>query len=641
MTNSQKQLKEGKAGQNSGSKLQIVTGKTWYKVPPIHSLRDIVLRGYQIYPDRDAVRWRARPRDTEIISKTYRQLAQDVSKMQSWLSSQLPKGSRIALIGENSYLWMVTWLAVASGFGVIVPIDRLLKPHEVEPILERSESVLFVYDASWHTYVSAVCDNLPFLTHRAVMDRGLASPELRDAIEMESSADPNLFVLDQVLEAMPDPVGEPELMSAADPGDDAAILFTSGTSSTSKAAILTDRSITADVRALLGSVSFPDPLATLSILPLHHAFENTCGFLTVLSFGGSIHVFDGLRYIGKNLEEYKVHLTVVVPAVLDAIFRRVMSEAAKSGQEKKLKLGMKISTLLYKLGIDIRRKLMKEVLDKLGGRLQFIICGAAPVELDTLKFFRAIGIEVLAGYGLTEASPVVSGGNTRVNEFATVGHPLSGVEVAIDNGGKGEGEILVRSDIVMKGYLNDPEATAEMIDADGWLHTADIGRFTRKKSLVITGRSKSMIVLSSGKKVFPEEIEALLYRHGMVRDALVFAHPGVGGDVIITAKVVVDRDKMREELQRDPTEEEMARALAQVISEVNRGLPSFKEIRSYFFSLQDMVKTTTMKIRRGVELAAIEHYFACSKASWQSIRGKNIDSLIEPACQPEGSAGRP
>lgn len=615
---------------SGGRKLQIVTGKSWYQPPPLQGLRDIILRGYQLYGDRDAVRWRVRPRDQELVSQSYRQLAIDVAKMQGWLSERLPRGSRIALIGENSYPWMVTWLAVASGFGVIVPIDRLLKPDELEPMLERSKAVMFVYDSDWHEHVKSMRADLPHLKHCLVMDRGVAADSLKESLKEDMARDENLLVLDDILASLPDPPGEPELMAPLEHGDDAAILFTSGTSASSKAAILTDKSITADVMALLGSVSFPDPLKTLSILPLHHAFENTCGFLTVLAMGGSIHVFDGLRYIGKNLEEHKVHLTVVVPAILDAVHRRVMSEAAKTGQAKKLKLGMAISTFLYKIGIDIRRKLMKDVLDKLGGNLQYIICGAAPVERDTLKFFRAIGIEVLSGYGLTEASPVVSGGNTRVNEFATVGQPLAGIVVAIDNGGKGEGEILVRSDIVMKGYLDDPEATAEAIDEDGWLHTADVGYFTRKKSLVITGRRKSMIVLPSGKKVFPEEIEALLYRHDLVRDALVFGHSGGGGDVIITAKLVLDQDKIRDDLQRDPTEEDMAQALARIIAEVNRGLPSFKEIRSHFYSLQDMVKTTTMKVRRGVELARIEDYFARTKASWQSLKGKNIDAIIGP-----------
>ncbi|HHX30110.1 MAG TPA: AMP-binding protein, partial [Clostridiaceae bacterium] len=537
-------------------KLQIITGKTWYEVPPIHSLRDLILHSYRKFPQREAVRWRVKPRDEEIQAKNYTDLARDVARMQAWLAERLPKGSRIALIGDNSYPWMVTWLAVASGFGVIVPIDRLLKAEELFPVLDRSKSVMFIYDAEWHSHVREMQKKLPSLSYRVLMDRGVATEETMEAVRTEMEDDDKLFILDQVFEAFPLAEGEPALLEPSAQGEDAAILFTSGTSATSKAAILTDQSITADVRALLGSVRFPDPLKTLSILPLHHAFENTCGFLTVLAMGGSIHVFDGLRYIGKNLEEHQVHLTVVVPAVLDAVYKRVMSEAARTGQAKKLRMGLALSSFLFKLGIDIRRKLMKDVLSKLGGNLQFIICGAAPVELETLKFFRAIGIEVLSGYGLTEASPVVSGGNTCVNEFATVGHPLSGVEVAIDNGGRGEGEILVRSPIVMKGYLDDPEATAETIDQDGWLHTADIGRFTRKGSLVITGRRKSMIVLPSGKKVFPEEIEALLYRHDLVRDALVFGFAGSGGDVIITAKVVVDRDRIRDELKRDPTDED-------------------------------------------------------------------------------------
>ncbi|MCK9176533.1 MAG: AMP-binding protein [Clostridiales bacterium] len=607
--------------------MQIVTGKVWYDAPPIELLRDIVLMGYQEFPDREMVRWRVRPKDSELQSRTYRDLARDVEKMQIWLQEKLPVGSRIALIGENSYLWMVTWLAVASGFGVIVPIDRLLKPDELKPILERSGSVMFIYDADWHEHVDKMADELPALTHRVVMDRGIAPEPLRERIASSQPSE-HLYSLDDELAKRPTPGDDPVLLAPNDPTDDAAILFTSGTSATSKAAVLTNKSIVADVVALLGSVYFPPPLYTLSMLPIHHAFENTCGFLTVIALGGTIHVFDGLRYIGKNLEEHKAHLTVVVPAILDAIYRRVMSEAAKTGQAKKLKLGMSISTFLYKMGIDVRRKIMKDVLDKLGGNLKYIICGAAPVELDTLKFFRAIGVEVLAGYGLTEASPVVSGGNTCVNEFETVGQPLAGVVVAIDNGGKGEGEILVRSDIVMKEYLDDPEATAETIDQDGWLHTGDIGHFTRKNSLVITGRSKSMIVLPSGKKVFPEELEALLYRHEVVRDAFVFGYAGSAGDVVITAKVVINQDKLRDRLNREPTEAEMAEALATIIADVNRGLPSFKEIRSYFYSLQDMVKTTTLKIRRGVELAQIEDYFSRTKATWQSLKGKNIDAII-------------
>ncbi len=630
MEDTNNRIERRENGESADRGLQIVTGKTWYDVPPIHSLRDVVLRGRELYRDQPAVRWRVRPGDRELLFRTYGELARDVGRMQDWLASELPRGSRIALVGDNSYLWMVTWLAVASGFGVIVPIDRLLKPEEVWPILERSRAVMLIHDASWHLSVRAFSDQLPFLTHRVVMDRGIASDETRKAVAQDRQTDSNLFVLDEILEDGPEKKDGCDLMPAPDPQDDVAILFTSGTSAGSKAVILTDRSITADVRALLGSVYFPRPLDTLSILPLHHAFENTCGFLTVLSLGGTIHLFDGLRYIAKNLEEFKVHLMVVVPAVLDAIHRRVFAEAEKRGQLGKLNFGIRLATLLYRLGIDVRRKIMKTVLDQLGGQLRYIICGAAPVQEETLQFFRAIGIEVLAGYGLTEASPVVSGGNTRVNEFGTVGQPLAGVEVAIANGGQGTGEILVRSPIVMKGYLNDPDATAETIDRDGWLHTADIGHFTRKKSLVITGRSKSMIVLASGKKVFPEEIEALLYRHGMVRDALVFGHQGAMGEVVISAKVVFNRDKMRETFQHDPSEEEMSQALAAIIADVNRGLASFKEIRSYFYSLQDMVKTTTLKIRRGVELAAIEQYFARSGVPWQTLRGKNIDAVMNP-----------
>ncbi|HNZ63454.1 MAG TPA: AMP-binding protein, partial [Bacillota bacterium] len=603
--------------------------------PPLFSLRDVIARGYEKYGDREAVRWRVRPRDKELKSRTYRDLARDVARVQAWLGERLPRGSRIALVGDNSYPWMVMWLAVASGFGVIVPLDRLLKPQELLPIVRRSQSVMFVYDASWHEHVEAMREELPLLKYRVVMDRGLMTEAQRGAVRESMEEDDTLFILDDALNGEL-PEGDPvsALLAPDDPEDDAAILFTSGTSATAKAVILTNRSISADLRALLGSVYFCENMNTLSLLPLHHAFENTCGFLTVLSLGGTIHICDGLRYIGSNLEEHHVHLTVVVPAVLDAIYRRVVSEAKRAGQLKKLKIGLFISTLLYKLGIDRRRSLFKDVLDKLGGNLRWVICGAAPVEHETLRFFRAIGVEVLAGYGLTEASPVVGGGNTKVNLFGTIGQPLSGVEVAIDNGRKHgiPGEILVRSAIVMKGYLDDPEATAEAIDEDGWLHTGDIGYFTRRGGLMITGRSKSMIVLSNGKKIFPEELEALINRHEIVRDSLVFGYEGSPGEIVITAKIVIDEEKFRELQGSEATEEGFLRAVSSIIEEVNRSLPSFKGIRSYFYSFKDMVKTTTMKVRRGVELKNIEDIFAQTKASWQALRGKNIDDFVEKYC---------
>lgn len=625
----------GKRTAAAEKKYEIIRGRTWYEAPPLFSLRDVIARGYEKYGDREAVRWRVRPRDKELKSRTYRDLARDVARVQAWLGERLPRGSRIALVGDNSYPWMVMWLAVASGFGVIVPLDRLLKPQELLPIVRRSQSVMFVYDASWHEHVEAMREELPLLKYRVVMDRGLMTEAQRGAVRESMEEDDTLFILDDALNGEL-PEGDPvsALLAPDDPEDDAAILFTSGTSATAKAVILTNRSISADLRALLGSVYFCENMNTLSLLPLHHAFENTCGFLTVLSLGGTIHICDGLRYIGSNLEEHHVHLTVVVPAVLDAIYRRVVSEAKRAGQLKKLKIGLFISTLLYKLGIDRRRSLFKDVLDKLGGNLRWVICGAAPVEHETLRFFRAIGVEVLAGYGLTEASPVVGGGNTKVNLFGTIGQPLSGVEVAIDNGRKHgiPGEILVRSAIVMKGYLDDPEATAEAIDEDGWLHTGDIGYFTRRGGLMITGRSKSMIVLSNGKKIFPEELEALINRHEIVRDSLVFGYEGSPGEIVITAKIVIDEEKFRELQGSEATEEGFLRAVSSIIEEVNRSLPSFKGIRSYFYSFKDMVKTTTMKVRRGVELKNIEDIFAQTKASWQALRGKNIDDFVEKYC---------
>lgn len=619
--------------------MEIITGKTYYSSVPIYKMRDLLIRGVARFPDRVAVAYRNHPGDHEIIEKTYTQLYTDVARMQRALESTFPRGSKIAVIGENSYAWMVTYLAVASGFGVIVPIDRLLKHEEIKPLIERSGADAVMYDHGFHALFSEDDPRLSSLTRRFVMNRDKLKPEIRATLEDEMRRDDSLEYLEDFLAcaALEDDLAtrspDEVLLDVDDPADTCAILFTSGTSAESKAVMLTNKSLMANVRALLGSVKFCDPLHSLSVLPLHHTFENTCGFLAMLSIGGRIDICDGLRYIAKNLKEHRSEIIIAVPTLLEAMHRQILRQAKRRGSEKKLALGLKVARLLRKIGIDRRRAIFKDILDELGGRLYIIISGAASLDKETLRFFDTIGISVLQGYGLTEASPVVAGGNTKVNVLGTVGQPLAGITVAIDNDKPGEeGEILVYADTVMKGYYRNPEATAEAIDENGWLHTGDIGRIGRKNTITITGRSKSMIVLQSGKKVFPEELETLLQSRDFIKDSLVFGQETAKGDVVITAKVVVDEDKIRQQADLAPNgslDDVVQRELSELIEEINRNVPSFKGIRSYFYSFQDMIKTTTMKVRRGVETERLQHLFREKKANWQALRGENIDRLVE------------
>lgn len=627
--------------------MEIITGKAYYQAPPIYHLRDLLIESQKKFKDRISVAYREKVSDKDPVTKTYDDLYRDVVRMQDSLSKTTKAGSRIAVIGDNSYKWMVTYLAVASGFGTIVPLDRLLKPEELGPMLERSKASVVVYDAPFHELMQSLKKDNDNISHTIFMESEKLTEKMEAEIRSEHSADSSFFFFNDFManadcEADLESADPDSLLWEAHQDDETcAILFTSGTSSSAKAVMLTEKNLCSNVRALLGSVSFDDNISALSVLPLHHTFENTCGFLTMLAIGARIDICDGLRYVSKNLKEYQTYIMIAVPALLTGMKRAIENQAKRTGQYRKLRLGLRLSRSLHFVGIDLRRKIFKDVLSELGGKLQVIISGAASLDKETLRFFDALGVDVLQGYGLTEASPVVSGGNTKVNVLGTVGQPISGITVAIDNDKKGEpGEILVYADTVMKGYLDDEVSTKEAIDEAGWLHTGDIGRMGRRNSISITGRSKSMIVLSSGKKVFPEELETLLKQGEYIKDSLVFGQETDSGDVIITAKLVLDEERIRERTGNHDgvlNEADISDELALMIDEINRSLPSFKGIRSYFYSFQDMIQTTTMKVRRGMEMDNLKVLYEQSKENWQALRGANIDKLTAAAEESQNS----
>lgn len=619
--------------------MEIITGKTYYQAPPIYNLRDLLVEGQEKFKDRVSVAYREKTSDQDLVTKTYADLYHDVVRMQHSLGKIVEPGGRIAVIGDNSYKWMVTYLAVASGFGTIVPLDRLLRHEELGPMLERSKASVVVYDAPFHDLMQSLKKENDLISHTIFMESEKLTEDLEAEIRDEHKEDSSFYFFSEFLaavdceQALESESAEALLWKAHQEDEICAILFTSGTSSSAKAVMLTEKNLCSNVRALLGSVSFDDNISALSILPIHHTFENTCGFLTMLAIGARIDICDGLRYISKNLKEHQTYIFIAVPALLTGMKRSIENQAKKTGQDRKLRLGMRLARALRFIGIDRRRAIFKDVLAEMGGKLQIIISGAASLDKETLRFFDALGIDVLQGYGLTEASPVVSGGNTKVNVLGTVGQPIAGITVAIDNYKKGEpGEILVYADTVMKGYLDDEEATKEAIDEAGWLHTGDIGRVGRRNSLSITGRSKSMIVLASGKKVFPEELETLLKQEEYIKDSLVFGQETDSGDVVITAKLVLDEEKISERTGKydgDLSEADIRDELAIMIEEINRSLPTFKGIRSYFYSFQDMIQTTTMKVRRGMEMDNLQALYEQTKENWQVLRGTNIDKYTE------------
>jgi long-chain acyl-CoA synthetase len=368
----------------------------------------------------------------------------------------------------------------------------------------------------------------------------------------------------------------------------------------------------------------------LSVLPLHHTFENTAGLLFPLYLGMTISICDGLRYLAKNLTEYKPDCLVGVPLIFDKFMGRIKDEIRKKGMEKKVKALMGFANIFrFITGLDLRRKLFKKLLEPFGGKLRVIVTGGAAMETETVKFYESIGIKVYQGYGLTETSPVVAGGNDHVRKAGTCGNPLPGVKIAIANpDSSGVGELVVQGDNVMLGYWKNEEATREVLQ-DGWFHTGDLGYIDKKGLIRVTGRVKSMIVLKNGKKVFPEEIENHINKLKYVKESLVWGETTEDGTVEICAKIVLDRETITDVVASPDDENAIKKLLDSAIKEINKLMPAYKAIRYYVYGFEELIKTTTMKIKRYVETAQIKNLFNQLTASIKTIAGENIDRLKE------------
>ena len=614
--------------------MEVVHGQTFFEDPGFTTAREMLERHFQNRPQDPAIRYRITPQ-SETLTVTYGQLEQDIKALQHAFIELGLKDKRLAIVGDNSYVWMLSYLAQVMGIGLVVPLDRLLPTDELLNLLERGKCDAIVYDMSFHSTLYKERRHDTPVTHWIAARPDRARHNEVEMFDLDTGAGAeglhlfsDLLVRGHELLAAQ---GDPEV-NALDPDADMSLLFTSGTSAASKAVILTHRSVTSDIRAMMMMIDFPKDLKTLSILPLHHSFENTCGFQTTLGIGGCVHIYDGLRYISQNMKEYGPDLVVGVPTIFRLIHKRILSGIAKQGKEKQFKRGVRLARFLLFFGIDVRNKLFKDIRAELGGNLYIGITGAAPIEPVIQQFYHDIGIYMIQGYGMTECSPVITGSNEKGNRFGSVGHPLPLVSIAIDNENPGEpGEVLVKSPIVMKGYYEDEEANEEAFTEDGWFKTGDVGYIRHKEYLYLSGRSKSMIVMPSGKKVFPEELEELLKVSDLVKDSMVFGQEGENGEIILTAKIVLDEEElkaMNPALTDD--DEAIKKQMDELIESVNRQVPQFKGIRSYFYSFKDMVSTTTMKVKRHDEQSRLQEFMDRTKLKWYELSGKNIDKMENP-----------
>ena len=523
---------------------------------------------------------------------TYKKLLQDINAFGTKLYEMGFKNKRIAIVGRNRYEWVITHLANLLGGIVSVPLDKELQVDELESCLERSKADVVVFDDKY-------TDNIEEIKRRG-------NTNLQEYICMtEKEGYKNFWDLKKEGEKLLKK-GEKEYTKVKIDEDKMAILlFTSGTTSKSKAVMLSQHNIASNVYAMLLVEDFRPTDVNLAFLPFHHIFGST-EMIVMLATGLSTAFPDGLRYVAQNLKEYKVSLFVGVPLLVEAIYKNIEKEIEKQGKTKLINTAKRVSNVLLKCHIDVRRKLFKQVLEGLGGHLRFVISGGAPLDKRVAKGFNELGIELVQGYGLTETAPVISAENCKKKRSGSIGFPMDNVEVEIvDKDEDGIGELRVKGPNVMLGYYENEEETNKVI-RDGWFYTGDLGYFDKDGYLFLTGRQKDMIVLKNGKKVFPEEIETLINRLDLVEECIVYGMPDEKdkNDLKLSVKIVYNKEVAKEKYP-DSSEEDLRKIIWEQIKEINKTFPPYKYIKNMILTDEELIKTTTKKVKRQEELKRI------------------------------------
>ena len=541
---------------------------------------------------------------------TYHELRQENEWFGTGLKNRGLGGRKVAVIAENCYEWMLVYMAVPMGGGITVPLDKGLPYDEALWSLRRSGAEVLVFDK----------------THRKIAEQLKAEMEAEQSAGPEAAdADPEgplrirAFFSTTELEGYEScrtlieegrqacEAGDDEYWKTPiDPNGVSLILFTSGTSGRAKAVMLSQYNVLSNVYAMERTQDIRHGDINMAFLPFHHTFG--CDTQVMMYACGVTTVFcDGLRYIQKNMCEYHVTIFIGVPLLIEAIYKRVMREAEKQGKLDTLKKGMRISGMLRKFHIDVRRRMFKDVIEQLGGALRFVFSGASALDPETVRGFEAMGISVVQGYGMTEASPVIATEDAKARRAGSIGKALYTVEVELkDPNEEGIGEIICRAPNVMLGYYKEPEETAKTI-VDGWLQTGDLARMDKDGFLFITGRKKNVIVLKNGKNVYPEEIETLIADLPYVKENILIGVPkresGGSGELALCAKIVYDPEYMREKYGAED-QEAVEAIIWKDLEVINKGMPAYKQITRLIAQDKEMVKTTTGKVKRFQEGAS-------------------------------------
>lgn len=570
-----------------------------YDYMKITDLKDMLKKIEEKYGEKEAFKFKT---ETPGVFRTisFKKFVCDVNALGTKLIDLGLKDKRIAVISENRYEWGVGYLAAVCGTGIVVPMDRALPENEIRSLIERSEVEVIIYSKKYNEIMQRVKED--------------EISKIKYYISMDSEKEENsILSMKELIEKGNNLIkdGDKRFLEAKiDPEKMSIMLFTSGTTSKSKAVALSHKNICTNIQDIASMFDINTSDTFLSFLPLHHTFESTVGFLYVLYAGAAIAYCDGIKHLAENIKEYQITAMISVPILYENMYKKVLRGIEKKGKMETFQKGLKISKFLRKyLHIDIRRKIFKDIHELLGGKVRLFINGAAALDPVVEQGFNDIGINMAQGYGLTETSPVLAAGNglPKYSRIGSVGRAFPSVELKIEDPDEnGIGEVIAKADSVMIEYYGNEEATKEAI-VDGWFHTGDLGYFDKDKFLYITGRKKTVIVLKNGKNIYPEEIEGLIGRIDGVKESFVFGVPSMNNDEKeskINAEIVYDEERMNEILENSD-EEKIKEYLWENVKEINKTMPAYKYIREIIVTKEELIKTTTQKVKRHEEIKKV------------------------------------
>lgn len=560
-----------------------------YKEDKVDDYRELVEKCAKKYGNDIAFSYKNESK--KIIDVSYIQFKDDIEKFGTSLLDLDFHEKKIGLIAPDRYEWCVSYLAIVNSNNIAVPLDFALPDTEIENLINRSGIECIVFDTKYTELIKSIIKNKTSnLKYAVCFDY---DKEEHNILSYKKLLYKGQELIKNGNKSYKDIKIDKDKMSI--------LLFTSGTTSNSKAVMLSQSNVCSNVTGMTTLIKPVKDDNVLIFLPLHHTLACTASFLSCFWMGFRIYFADSIKNVAKNMKEYKIKGLVCVPAVLELMYKRAIKEIKKQNKYVIFKIMSVISNVLYKLNIDVRRKLFKNVLEGFGGSLEKIIYGSASTKKEIIKFFNTIGVSMQQGYGLTEASPIVASESDYFNSTTSVGYPLFNQDVKIVNKDKnGVGEVIVKGSNVMLGYYEDKKRTKEVIK-DGWLYTGDLGRFHRSGRLYIVGRKKEIIVFKNGKKVNPEELEKIINDSEYIEESLIYGEIQKNGDYRICTKIVYSIDNV---LLQGKTEHQIENLINEEIKRINNNLPIYKHIYKVQLTTKSLEKTTTRKIKRFAEMGS-------------------------------------